>query len=295
MRPLYEMTVIQIEVTNVCHLKCANCTRLVGHHRKPFFMELGEVRQAIESLEGFPNRIGLMGGEPTMHPQFPEICQIFQEMIPDRRRREFWTAGYKWDEYKDIIFATFDEDRIAFNDHTAYDGKHQPLLVAIDEVVEDKELMWNLIDNCWVQQHWSASITPKGAYFCEVAAALSHAFDGPEGFPVEKDWWNKTPEQFQDQIKQFCRRCSGALPMPRLSDMRGGRDGATTDWVSKGNAELLEKNGSPKYKKRNIQLYDQVYTMDDLAQHMEGWTPSCYRTFEAHKPEDIPLQVEPQA
>ena len=36
MRPLRDMTIIQIEVTNACYLKCANCTRHVGHHNKPF-------------------------------------------------------------------------------------------------------------------------------------------------------------------------------------------------------------------------------------------------------------------
>lgn len=291
MRPLYDMTVIQIEATNACHLQCANCTRLVGHHRRPFFMDPDMVRRAIESLEGFPHRIGLMGGEPALHPRFPEICQIYQEMIPDRRRREFWTAGYKWNEYKAIIDATFDEDRISYNDHMADDGKHQPLLVAIDDIVEDKQLMWDLIDNCWVQQHWSASITPKGAFFCEVAAALDHALDGPGGYPVEKGWWQKTPEQFQEQVRRYCPRCSGALPLPRLSDMRGGRDCKTIDWISKGNAQLLEKSGSPKYKKGNVHLLDKTYTADDLAEYMDGWRPSCYRTFESHKPEDIPLQV----
>ena len=61
MRPLREMTVIQIEVTNACSLKCANCTRHVGHHRKPFFMDLDFIEKAIDSLEGFEGRIGMMG------------------------------------------------------------------------------------------------------------------------------------------------------------------------------------------------------------------------------------------
>ena len=47
MRLLREMTVIQIEVTNACSLKCANCTRHVGHHRKPF-MELDYIEKAID-------------------------------------------------------------------------------------------------------------------------------------------------------------------------------------------------------------------------------------------------------
>ena len=40
MRPLGDMNIIQIEVTNACYLKCANCTRHVGHHKKTFFMDL---------------------------------------------------------------------------------------------------------------------------------------------------------------------------------------------------------------------------------------------------------------
>jgi MoaA/NifB/PqqE/SkfB family radical SAM enzyme len=62
MKPIKENVVIHIELTNACHLSCANCSRLVGHHAKPFFITLDEVRLAIDSLEGFEGRIGMMGG-----------------------------------------------------------------------------------------------------------------------------------------------------------------------------------------------------------------------------------------
>ena len=60
MKPISENVVIQIEITNACHLSCANCSRLVGHHRKPFFMTPYQVRDAIRSLDGFPGRIDHM-------------------------------------------------------------------------------------------------------------------------------------------------------------------------------------------------------------------------------------------
>ena len=142
MRPLSEMSVIQIEVTNACWLKCANCTRHVGHHRKPFFMDLDYVEKAIDSLEGFEGNIGMMGGEPTLHPKFDDICKIYQKKIP-RRKREFWTSGWQWSKKKDVILDTFDKDRIAYNEHSTPGGKHTPLLVSIDEVVEDKNLCGN--------------------------------------------------------------------------------------------------------------------------------------------------------
>ena len=53
MKPIYESWLIQIEVTNACNHNCANCSRLVGHYRKPYFMDVDTVAKAIESLEGY--------------------------------------------------------------------------------------------------------------------------------------------------------------------------------------------------------------------------------------------------
>ena len=59
------------------------------------------VRKGIASLADFPGRVGIMGGEPTLHPKFHEILAVVREMIPDKRRRELWTSGFKWEEFKD--------------------------------------------------------------------------------------------------------------------------------------------------------------------------------------------------
>jgi hypothetical protein len=292
MRPIHENTVIQIDITNACHLSCANCTRFVGHHRNPYFMCLDDVRRSIASLDGFPGRIGIMGGEPALHPQFREILALMREMIPYKPRREFWTAGFKWQEYKEDILLTFDQDRIAFNDHTQRTGKHQPLLVAIDEVVEDPELRKMLIDNCPFQLKWSAAITPKGAYFCEIAASQAWLLDGPDGYPIEPGWWRKEPADFQDQVEQFCGKCSGALPMPFFSDGRGGRDGPTKDVVSPGNMERLLAAGSPKANRGNVTVWDKKITAEDIDKIGE-WNPRSFRDFEAHVPEDyVDAEVE---
>ena len=50
-----------------------------------------------------------------------------------------------------------------------------------------------LRDKCWIQNLWSASITPKGAFFCEVAAAMDMTLNGPGGWPIEPGWWKRKP------------------------------------------------------------------------------------------------------
>lgn len=279
MKPIYDAGTIQIEVTNACNLSCSNCTRFVGHHPKPYYMDLDVVRAAIESLDGFQNCIGLMGGEPTIHPQFSDICRMFKEMIPDAKRRGLWTNGCKWKKYEIIIMDTFLPEFIAYNDHQNTDvGTHQILLIAAKDVIEDEDYMWELIDNCWIQKRWSASITPKGAFFCEVAAAQDHLFNGPGGYPIEKGWWEKNPEQFQDQVKRYCPNCSAAIPMVRSSSH------IDYDIVSKSIAEKLKNICSPKYLKGKTRIFDKKLNKEDIEKFGKDWTPWNHRPYRQYTP-----------
>ena len=181
---------------------------------------------------------------------------------------------------------TFLPERIAFNDHTQETGQHQPLLVAIEEVVDDPDLRALLIDNCPFQARWSASITPKGAFFCEIAAAQDYLFDGPGGWPVEPGWWKRL--DLSDQVDNYCQKCSGALPMPSFSDGRGGRDGKTIDIVSEGNLQRLFEVGSTKAYKGNYIVWKDKVGLKEVEAAMEnGWKPREFRSFEAHSPEDV--------
>lgn len=301
MKKIEDNVVIQIEVTNACHLSCANCSRLVGHHLNPFYMSLEQVEAALLSLEGFPGRVGLMGGEPALHPQFAEICRLFVKHVPEKRRREFWTSGYKWEEFREVREATFDPDLVHYNDHSKPDeGWHQPLLISIDEVVEDKQKMWRLIDNCWVQRRWSASITPKGAFFCEVAAALHHALDGPDGWKVEPGWWKRAPQDYADQKQFACLRCSAALPMAEIPNNH-----VPEDQISLGNLELLKSKKSPKVRAQRIKIVrkeDAGAYLNSSATLEEGergywkshpdWRPSEFRTKIFHAPGEGELDAK---
>ena len=284
MRAIAENSVIQIDIVNGCVLACSNCTRHVGHHRKPFIMSLDYFRQAVESLVDFPGKVGIMGGEPTMHPKFREILAILRELIP-RERREFWTTGFKWMKYQDDIEATFEPKLCHVNDHSQETGRHQPLLIAIEEVIPDAALREELIDNCPIQTHWSASITPRGAFFCEVAASLDHLFDGPGGWPVEPGWWKRIPSDYAEQREFSCNKCSAAIPMATLSDGRGGRDWAP-DVVSAGNLERLKAVGSPKIARGDYRLWSKTLTRKDI-EEQKNWKPRQFRDFVAHSLEEV--------
>ena len=250
-------------------------------------MDLATIERAIDSLEDFPGRVGCMGGEPVLHKQFSEVLDLFERKLPPERR-EFWTAGFRWGEYSDRIKAVF--PRINYNDHVLDGGRHTPMLIAINEVCDDEDLRAHLISNCGFQSHWSASITPKGGFFCEIAASLDWLFDGPGGYPIEPGWWNKTPSDFQDQVAEYCGKCSGAIPMPAFSDGQGARNGHVADYISPGNVELLRQRGSPKVLGGHYRVWTQKVDQDWVDNYKDRNLRS-FRDFEAFSPEDVAKQA----
>lgn len=279
MRSIWNSKLIQIEVTNACINQCANCTRCVGHHPIPFFMDLAMVEKILNSINGFGGMVGIMGGEPTMHPKFIEICKLLQEKVP-KERRGLWTSGYKWNWFKKTILDTFPIENIVYNEHSTEGGIHQPLLVAMKDVIKDKKLREELKDNCWAQRRWeTCSVTPNGAYFCEIAGAIDTLFNQGNGaIPIESGWWKNT-ELFKKQQK-ICDSCGAPIPIGGMSDR------ATFDLISKGNLKKLKKLGSPKVKNNNYASYDRKWDKDQIIKYSQNWKPYNFRDFHANRPED---------
>lgn len=247
MRALADMETIQVEITNACVRRCSNCTRFVGHAPKTYFMDWDTFTNAIDSLEGFPGRIGIMGGEPLLHPDFEKMCAYLRTKAPKTKFGLWSTFPEHKKHYREIIVDTF--HAVYLNDHTKAEIMHTPLLAAAEEVVQDEDMMWYWIHHCWVQNTWSASINPQGAFFCEVAAAFA-TLTGAKGWEVKKGWWKKTPKDFVDQMETFCRRCGAAVPMEK----RQSTD--VIDDISPGNLEMLKKIGSPKVRQGQYNVYE---------------------------------------
>ena len=242
-----EQWAVQIDVTNACPNRCSNCTRLTAHVRKPFFISPECFREACESVATFPEDsvpdvqgrrkvIGMIGGEPTIHPQFEQLCAVMADVIPDRASRGLWSSlGPAYDRHADMIDAVFGYQ----NKHPHQPpARHQPVLVASEELMPDRGKRYALIRDCWLQNSWCGAITPKGVFFCEVAAALDIIFDGPGGLPIEPLWWNRSMLDFHDQIHRWCNRCGVCMPLP------GRMDCDEMDDVSPGNLRALEAVGS---------------------------------------------------
>ena len=281
-----DMRIIQIDITNACQYQCSNCTRFVGHHKKPYFMDYETFKRAVDSLIGYHGTIGIMGGEPTLHPQFEQYIQYLHEKLPKDIKKNNTVLIHPQKNFIDAIYSenlnftevyhyqTGNRDTIqgaglwsamvptykkyyeriqdvfrmqAVNDHgnTMY---HSPIFINRKDLgIEDKE-WFKIRDNCWAQCIWSATITPNGAFFCEIAGALDMLFNGPGGWPIEPGWWKRSPEEFGDQVK-WCEYCGIAID----TFTRNAND--WVDDISPSMYKLLQEIGSPKLKhKERINL-----------------------------------------
>ena len=279
MKPIWKAWLCQIDITNVCGRGCVYCSRYDRHIRKDqrYFMGLDFFEKAICSLEEFPGRIGIIGGEPIYHPQFKQMCLLLQEMLPKEKRQriKIWISDgplYR-KKYKNLIAETFG-GIASFNEHSDFQEelqKHQPTTIAVGEAVEPGKYRDKLIDNCWVQRIWCPSITNKGAFFCEIAGALDMILDGPGGYPIEPTWWKRTPEEFQDQVERYCLYCGMPIPTERqfLKDK--------IERITPRLLDLFKSHNLPKLEEKNIELFNRKFTIAEMEGARPTWDPGNFR------------------
>ena len=230
---------IQILVTTACDLaNCSNCTQLLPFRRDTRHMSVECFREAVRSVKDWPGVVAMFGGNPCCHPQFPELCEILREEIPQQRRRGIWTNSYC--DYGEIVADTFyPRGRFNVNAHgftglaAAVDkwtpGKlirgshasrslHAPILFDWRDYNLTREDWVEIREACDINTNWSAAIVNRGgqpyAYFCEVAAALDGVRGENHGIPATPGWWRGKMEVFGDQVAGCCDRGCG-VPLRR--------------------------------------------------------------------------------
>lgn len=291
MIPPRQQWCIQIDITNACPRACSNCTRLTAHAQEPFFMDLPTFERAARALAHFPTRspadrhgrpkvVGIMGGEPLMHPLFGVFAAVICRAIPNTGHHGLWTGlDYSTRRHAAVVRALLGdtpsqrvrgrtiEGYLNYNPHRPACW-HQPVLVGVQEVIRDKEAMWRLIRACPLQEQWAGAITPKGFFFCEVAASLDMIFQGPGGLPIDSRCWTHDLDQYEDQIRRWCPRCGVCLPLkPR-------KDEDEIDDISPGNFNRLQELGSPRIAQGGYRIFD----VEGYAQqHIGDWQPLRYK------------------
>ena len=272
MRPIRDAWVLQVEVTSCCSRRCVQCTRLC-HHRQPdehwrlTAVDLADVLATLRPR--WQGKVGIIGGEPTIHPEFPELCNVVaREWTRQGRWAGLWTAGGSaFNRHRALIDSSF--SWIALNDKRGADCLHQRMFVASRDAVPDVALRRRIQDACWVQRDWAPTIAPSGVWFCEVAASIS-AVLWPEkrGWQLADPWETYGPADYKSR-RQACDWCGMCLPQQR--DHVDGK----VEFVSKSwQAELNTGRHRVPY---GLALADlRIDTWEQFLELAHDWRPGEY-------------------
>ena len=231
--------VIQIWVTRACDKACFACTQGSNLGGKPGFISLSQFEEACRSLKGYWGVVGVFGGNPALHPQFEDLCEILARYFSIEQRgiwcnhpkgkgalmaRIFNPALSNLNVHLDQeAKAEFERDwpeSVQYLKGVDSDSRHASPFVALKDVIESEEERWRLIADCDVNKYWSAMVCVvrgkvKG-YFCEIAAAQAMLHENDPDWPdlghdAVEGWWNRQIEAFSEQVNFYCHRCGVPL------------------------------------------------------------------------------------
>ena len=253
-----------IIITNACNLSCGGCYAQCGKfsHDKVWMIPLNQFRENLqyivdymyqgtatilngEEVEINPEGYGidLIGGEPTIHPDWDEMWKIITT------------------EFKHINFLVSTNGRIKFPDasnvnfHLSYKTKtigigFVPTLVAPIDICDDKKESnyWKSAQadcDIWRSLGCVNPIYKNEISICSVASSWSDLLDLNLGWPLIKDknpFVNLTDSDVKDKASKVCYRCgwSKKIKLPEWQKSE------SYDLVSKTNLETLEKNSKNK-------------------------------------------------
>ncbi len=275
MKPANEKWLVQIELVSKCEHSCAYCSRHTRHLRSD---QLGEMSLDIFSrafdcaLHHPSNMIGIIGGNPPLHSEFAEVCEIIRRKVRGHRKilryRKKKTIGLWWssvgnayESWKPIVEEAFDFQ--AYNPQDDFQKtvcRHAPITLPVGEMVADPEYRQDLIDTCWCDQAWWPTIDPvKGVYFCEVAGALARLLDGPMGLPIKKHVWKLSESHWTYQREWACNLCGMCIPHPKKST------DSEIEEFSPGLYKLFKQHGLRRMEQdKDVRIVDTKLSKDQI-------------------------------
>jgi len=196
---------IELDITWACNLRCFNCNRSCAQAPTGEGMTLAQVERFVEESLATGtrwSRIRVLGGEPTLHPQFHDILQAllrYRAVLPDTVI-EVATNGHG----PKVAAALARIPPGVKVENTAKTSVEQPFesfnVAPVDVPLYQRADYRN---GCVVTEVCGIGLGPHGYYACAVAAGI----DRIHGLGLGRPSLPAPDDTMEDQLDAFCRRC----------------------------------------------------------------------------------------
>ena len=197
---------IEIEITTACNLYCLNCGRACSQAPSNDSMSAEQIEKFVNEsidLNWKWKHIGLMGGEPTLHPRLFDVLDIikkYKQLNPDCKI-EVVTNGYGI-KVNEVLSKLPDWVGVRNSKKTSRINEFITVNIAPIDLKEYKNT--DFTTGCWITEACGVGLSRYGYYPCGAGATCDRVF----GFDIGlKSLSLLTEEVLQNQLKHLCKYC----------------------------------------------------------------------------------------
>lgn len=197
---------IEIDLTYLCNLRCNNCNRSSAQAPESLHISLKSIRSFVDdplSTGRVWHRIRILGGEPTLHPEFLEIIRElarYKSHYPSSSI-EVVTNGYG--PKVNRILASLPESIHVENSSKV--GNVQPGFGPFNLAPQDSiAYSWaDYRNGCAIASDCGLGLTPQGYYPCAIAGGIDRVL----GLHRGRDHLPALHDEMRDLMDSACRLC----------------------------------------------------------------------------------------
>ncbi len=266
------MMKIELDITYECNLNCVSCNRSCPQApSENSDMTLEQIRHFIDESIEMGRKwelINILGGEPTLHPDFLEIVNtILKEYIekfsPDTVLQI--TSNGHSEKTRALLKKLPVSGNVVIDEYSFKESPIIPYFTPFNMAPIDVEEFqdFDFRRGCWVTSYCGMGLNAHGYYPCAVAGAMDRVKGDDVGILSLKD---VTQEKMKDLLDRFCRYC-GNMADYHVND---------GDFIPRCEKEVFSKNIVTKSWQQMYQKYHEkrpvlkrIYQVNPTAEKIE--------------------------
>ena len=202
---------IELDITYDCNLKCLNCNRSCTQAPTISQMSIGQISNFIEESISLGQKwelINILGGEPTLHPDFLQIVDLLLSsyVIPFSPGTTLQVTSNGYGEFvKSILSQLPEHPNLVTNTNSFKDSREVEYFTPFNEAPVDTGKFGNedYAKGCWVTAYCGIGLNYLGYFPCGVAGGIARVTHENDHIQSLRD----VNESIKDKLANYCQYC----------------------------------------------------------------------------------------
>ena len=199
-------SLLEIDITTRCNLRCLNCDRTIIHAPSDEHMSLDQINRFVDesiNMDWRWRHIHVLGGEPTLHPEFHQIVNALLRYKKSFPKCEIWIFTNGYGQFvKKVISELPDSVLIENSQRTPKPPLFHSQYVAPIDV--DRLMNDDFSNGCFVTEYCGLGLSRYGYYCCGAGSAVDRVFGFDMGL---KSLSEVTGAALKAQLTTLCALC----------------------------------------------------------------------------------------